>query len=296
METLSTIRLNTLKVEFGERCDRPTDHELIEFAIMLELLPDDIHTLYQDTNDDCIYIKLHDDDKVKEVLAKHKKVTFLYNNGGSTEVMLSKAQGTSRYVRVFNVPPEIEEEDIREVFGQYGTVLSVEREKYTDTFGFSVYNGVRGVCIELKKLMPSVVNVKNFRAKIFHRGLNDKCVICNSTEHDEHNCNGPRIPNRRLRRLHSEFGLKMADNENLSPAKQVTKKRQPVTRSKTFSDKSPPLVLERIESVEKEEVSIVTQEPPVPVKKDPIKVKELMTKLKQLSVNRGGTGISSLGV
>jgi RNA recognition motif-containing protein len=238
----NSIRLNTIKVEFGERCARPTNHELIGFAIMLELLPDDIHTLYQDTNDDCIYIKFNEVDQMKKVLAKHKKVSFLYNNGDSTEVVMSEAQGSSRYVRVFNVPPEIEDKEVREAFQHYGTVHSVEREKYPDVFGFTVYNGVRGVCIDMKKLMPAVVSVKNFRAKIFHRGLNDKCFLCHSVEHYEENCPKRSDFSRQLRRLNSEYSIKMVGNEQITHRKGSAlndpsegKIRKPVTRTQSFT-------------------------------------------------------------
>jgi hypothetical protein len=162
-------RLNTIKVEFCETCSAPTSQELVVFVLMLELQLEEVHTLYFDTLDKCVYIKFHNANTKHEVLMKFQNVLFHYNNGITTSVNLSTASSvrpTVQYIRVFNLPPELDSSDIRDAFEEYGIVETVEREKIKQPFNFNILSGVIGIKLNVKKVIPAVVYIKDYPATV----------------------------------------------------------------------------------------------------------------------------------
>lgn len=69
---------------------------------------------------------------------------FVYANGKAVDVQMCVA-GT-RYVRVFDLPPEPNDDLVSSVLGQFGKVDRIVREKFSTDSGLgNIENGVHGV-------------------------------------------------------------------------------------------------------------------------------------------------------
>jgi hypothetical protein len=184
------VRESTVKVEFYEKCARPSDFEMLRFAMKIEILPGDLLGFQQDLNDECMYYMLRDgsDEKVQEIVSKNSETEFMLGNGLSRKVKVSHANKVTKYVRVFNLPFEVDDKCLRDVFNKYGEVEKIEWEKAANILGYDVFNGVRGVYIDMKLDMPSFLYVGEFKCKLFYQGLRDKCFSCGSVGHKKSDC------------------------------------------------------------------------------------------------------------
>lgn len=105
-----------------------------------------------------------------------------------TEVTVSDADNSFKYVRVFNLPPEIDDKEIYQALSQYGTVRQQVRERYHQDTGFPVFSTVRGLYMEISKEIPPQIRIRHFQARIYYDGLVNKCFICRSPDHVKQNC------------------------------------------------------------------------------------------------------------
>ncbi|XP_062559694.1 uncharacterized protein LOC134224391 [Armigeres subalbatus] len=73
---------------------------------------------------------------MQDALRKNREPRkFCYSSGKTVEVRMIIAGSNIRYVRVFDLPPEIPDEDLSSVLGQYGTVEYSVREKFPVDLG-----------------------------------------------------------------------------------------------------------------------------------------------------------------
>ena len=86
------------------------------------------------------------------------------------------------------LPPEVPDKEISLVLGKYGKVKRVIREKFPADIQLDIFNGVRGVYMDVKSEIPSALHFLNWRGNVFYSGNKDKCFICNQTGHQMNVC------------------------------------------------------------------------------------------------------------
>lgn len=181
----STVRKNTVKIEFERNMLRPTDLEMIQFGIGLDLTGKEVHTMYQDSNE---YIKFFEKIQLDEFIKQtNGTAVFTYNNGLRTKVIIHEAIDT-KYVRVFNLPPEIDDEELLYELEKYGIIKTITREKYSAAMGLPVFSGIRGVNMIINKEIPSQLTIHNMKCRVFYAGIRERCFVCGSTEHKKSDC------------------------------------------------------------------------------------------------------------
>lgn len=186
----NSVRKNTVKLVFGPGCKVPTHLEVLKFTIgNLKLSAADIHSIYKDENGGQFYVKIIDEPTFSAFIAEtDEQYTFQYEDGSVTEVQIDQACRIFRYVRIFNLPPEIEDREIQYVLGQYGTVRQHVRERFPNEVNVNIFTGVRGVHMEVSREIPSHLYVGHFRARIYYDGLKNKCFYCKTEGHEKSNC------------------------------------------------------------------------------------------------------------
>lgn len=188
------LRKNTVKVVFNVNDSKPKDIDMINFALNLGLTTDDIRVLYQDQFERCIYIKFSGEDIYTGFLRKHENLEheFKYESGHISKVKIIPATGKLKYVRVFNLPPEIDDKDVVNFFKVYGKVLAFRNEKYGVDFKLPVLSGVRGLSMELEKEIPQYLffkyNQHSIKIKVYYEGIREKCYKCGLFTHKIADC------------------------------------------------------------------------------------------------------------
>lgn len=186
----NSVRKNTVKLVFGPSSKVPSHLEVLKFAIgNLKLSAVNIHSIYKDENGGQFYVKLVDEPTFSTFIAdSEEQYIFKYDDGSQTSVQVDQACRIFRYVRIFNLPPEIEDREIQYVLGQFGTIRQHVRERFPNEINMNIFTGVRGVHMEISKEIPAHLFVGHFRARIFYEGLKNKCFYCKSEGHEKSNC------------------------------------------------------------------------------------------------------------
>lgn len=184
------VRKNTMKLCFEAGTRNPAHLEVLKFIVdSLKLSAADLHSVYKDENDGNFYLKFMDEvifARFVNELDEHYR--FRHNDGAESFVQLVPASRIFRYVRIFNLPPEIEDQAIASALRQYGTIRQHVRERYPLDYKFSVFSGVRGVHMEVSKEIPANLFVGHFRARIYYDGLKNRCFHCKEEGHLKSSC------------------------------------------------------------------------------------------------------------
>lgn len=191
----SGVRKNTLKICFQAGDKVPSNLEVLKFVTGNMMLgAADLHSVYKDENDGSFYVKFMDEPTFTEYCGLLEELyLFTYDDGTRTPVTLVVASRIFRYVRIFNKPPEIDDKTIALVLGQFGTIRQHVRERYSPDCNLNIYNGVRGVHMEVAKEIPAGLYIGHFRARIYYDGLKNRCFHCKQEGHLKSGC--PKLAN-----------------------------------------------------------------------------------------------------
>jgi hypothetical protein len=189
-ENLVFVAKATIKVQFPAGNEKPGYLEMLKFAFELGLEAADIDSMYQEYTERnrALFIKVKSNELVKDIVGRTFESNFKFENGLSVKVQLSEANGNLKYVRIFNLIPEVEDENIAAVMEQFGTIKKLVKEKFPAALGVDIFTGVRGVFMEISKPLPPYVAIGNLRAKLFYQGMSEGCFYCNGTDHVKKDC------------------------------------------------------------------------------------------------------------
>lgn len=196
------LRANSLRIRFERGVPEPTDSEIFKFMkAKMGLNSEKLLSMYKDKSETSIIIKFKRAEDMRNTLRDLPgTMVFEYNKYESTEVKLSSANAIVRYVRLFNLPPEIEDREISTVMVRFGKIVRMVREKYGEETGFPIWTSVRGVYLELKEgiEIPATIYIRNLRARVVYEGLVNKCYLCGSQDHLKADCPQKRSVNERM--------------------------------------------------------------------------------------------------
>lgn len=187
---MDKVRKNTLKIVFASGVRAPAHLDVIRFtANVLKIPAPEVHTIYKDENDRCFYIKFLDEPDFNcFVSGIDEQYRFEYGDGESTQVKLEVASRLFRYVRIFNLPPEVDDKDIAAVLSQFGAIRQHVRERYPSDYGYTVFSGIRGVHMEIAKEIPANLYIGHFKTRLFYDGLKNRCFYCKQEGHLKADC------------------------------------------------------------------------------------------------------------
>lgn len=182
--------VNTAQFRFPPGSTRPSWEEIANFVKQLDTDPLDMETVYKTSRDRSLFVKFTSQEAMRESLKNNSEPrTFTYANGESVVVRMCCAGTNMHYVRVFDLPPEVGDDNLAQVLGPYGIVDRVLREKFPSDSGLDhLYTGVRGVHIDVKKRIPPAVDVLNMKARVFYSELSDTCFLCHAVGHRRDAC------------------------------------------------------------------------------------------------------------
>lgn len=190
-------RENTIKLRFGSHTRNPSNDEVFAFFKEQAWSCDDLSAMYRE--DFSLFIRFQSEARMKNALIKlGPHVEFKYANGDKVQVSVSLANGTFRYVRIFGLPPEVKDEQIAGVLAKYGTIHQMVRERYAVETGFPIWNGIRGVHMEVVSEIPAQLHIQSIRARVYYEGLQHKCFVCGALDHLKAACPKRQSVNARL--------------------------------------------------------------------------------------------------
>lgn len=180
---------NTLAFQFPLGSPVPTLVDIARFIKNLDADLDSMETSYKLAEERCICVKFKSLESMKEAQAQIPEiVVFRYSNGERVEVKMTVAGCCTKYVRIFDLPPEVPDSEIAAVLSRYGGVKRMIREKFPADLGLNLFTGVRGVYLDIKKVIPASLYFLNRKGRIYYEGLKQKCFLCKEEGHLKVEC------------------------------------------------------------------------------------------------------------
>lgn len=188
-------REDTLRFTFDDKCVRPKSFEIedwleAECKIRLE----DIIGFHLSIVKPVLFVKLASSELCKRIVKScGGKMKYKYRDGKVGEVSVVHAGFGIRTVRIFELPFEVTGEQIEEVISQYGHVTSNTAERWSSAHKFPVLNGVRQLKVELRRHIPSYIDVCGYRAIVMYDDQPKTCGRCGGTGHVRAECMQRRV-------------------------------------------------------------------------------------------------------
>jgi RNA recognition motif-containing protein len=126
-----------------------------------------VHTLIRDTNG---------------------QVVFKHQSGELSHVTIEIASLGSKRVRVVNLPPEVENDTLRNTLAPYGKILDIQNEKWSKAYRYTVDNEVRQVTMCLLRHVTSHLTVAGQRVLLSYEGQPATCYGCGAEDHKFQGC------------------------------------------------------------------------------------------------------------
>lgn len=122
---------------------------------------------------------------------------FVHGEAASSRVVVRHANSLGvKFVRVFNLPLEVDNKVIADALAPYGIIKSIKNEVWGGAdMPYKVPNGVRQVSIDLSRPIPSYVSFgKHGRQQVHYADQDPTCSVCDSLEHVRADCPNKRQP------------------------------------------------------------------------------------------------------
>lgn len=186
----------TLRLNFVAGARKPTDKEMFDLFRKQKWKCCELSAFYREEH--FIFVRFKNQGIMNRALKDIGSVfMFDYADGRKERVYANDANVKSTYVRLFGLPPEIGNVDIELALSKFGNVQQVVREKYSIDTGYPIWNGNRGVHMELTSEMPRIVEIHGVSARIFYEGQCKSCFVCGSKDHQRRDCLERRPKNNR---------------------------------------------------------------------------------------------------
>ncbi|XP_065084820.1 uncharacterized protein LOC135714470 [Ochlerotatus camptorhynchus] len=180
---------NTIKFSFSHCDAKPNIGEIVNFAKALDANPAEMEAVYRIGEERGVFMKFKSEEAMLHSLTFNSEdLIFHYANGTTAKVRMSHAGEFIQYVRVYDLPPEVPDNELDKVLGKYGKIKRIIREKFPTDLCFEVYTGIRGVYMDVKKEIPTSLHFFNGKGNIFYDGNKDKCFLCKADGHRKLSC------------------------------------------------------------------------------------------------------------
>lgn len=184
-------RVNTLQIKFNRSQQRPQPAEIHEFVMeTLKFTIDQLYGIQLNSNDNTVYVKLVSSVLFERALKQYGgAVQCNLFNGDIVEAIISDAGLEETYIRLFNLPFETTEEDIKKCLAPYGKIRAIAPEHWSKHYRVTgIYNGLRAVTMELTKPVPSFIRYEGYRVQVIYEGQPQTCHVCNQMGHLRSEC------------------------------------------------------------------------------------------------------------
>lgn len=168
---------------------RPTPldvHLMIKQELCLAV--DEVIAIHYDNLKGLVFIKVQSEDIVKRIIDKFDVIKFKSEEGELFDVEVTSDILVTT-VRIHQVGIDVPDDVITEALRPFGIIQGPPRmECWPDKMPYPVLSGVRAVRIQLRRSIPSFIDIAGQRVLVTYPGQIRTCMVCSSTEHLRNEC------------------------------------------------------------------------------------------------------------
>uniref|UniRef100_A0A0E4C7B9 Uncharacterized protein n=1 Tax=Anopheles gambiae TaxID=7165 RepID=A0A0E4C7B9_ANOGA len=177
--------ITTIRVDFSKVPYKPTYVEALKFIVdNLKLSPkEDLLRVHLRTSTLCAFVDVKDANTAIRVVEQNDERNIIEYKGKRYTIPVTMEDG-SVVVKLHDLSGRVQDEEIKEFFGEYGTVREVKEGvwgKGLPTEGLP--NGFRYVTMVITKPIPSYVTIAGIKTLTTHRGQRPTCRYCDEGVH-----------------------------------------------------------------------------------------------------------------
>lgn len=192
---MTTLRVNTLRCELVPDETRTTIKDMInwifeDLILYTDNLENELIGIQHDPTG--MYLKFKNTKTCEEIINRTKgegKIKKL--DGNIANILISMSTIGIKRIRVLRMPFEFENINIAKNLSQYGEVIDIQDEYWSESMTnhkLKFKNGNRIVTCKLKEHIPSFISINGIKALITYEGQPKTCSYCNSPMHMIANC------------------------------------------------------------------------------------------------------------
>lgn len=193
-------KVNTVVLKFPRGFPRPSEKDIFAFLQSDHVEPSHIVAIYNESNRNCVFVKFSEIEFMDQYMARKVfESEFVYGNGVKVGIKISDAVQEISAVKLFEVPPEVDDDEIKSKFEEFGVVKKIICCKSSIKEVVPVhefYNGTRLLYMEIKKDIPNLINIDGVNRRVWYDGIVEQCYRCNEKGHKRADC--PLAVNNRL--------------------------------------------------------------------------------------------------
>lgn len=208
---------STVRFQYPFGSTIPKEEEFTALLKEREVAEDHVDAIYSERKRRSILVKFKTQELADNFLDKAGyTISFKYSNDVKVDLKISDANVDVTMVRIFELPPEIEDDEVIEAFKTYGVVKTVMREHTNPRSGFAVYNGIRRIFMEITDEIPNLMSIDGVMRRVYYDGQTEICFRCQKEGHKRFAC--PLAANNRPFQT-DRTGTNVRDAENVLASK-----------------------------------------------------------------------------
>lgn len=215
------LRERTFVINFSEALKKPKIETITDYMFKVMKMPTEcLKSVQANLSRGITYVEVDTEEYAMELVERHDRKHEVKYDDYKFVVPLHMEDGTTQ-VRVHDLPPQMDNELIKQEMGRFGEVLTVKDEVWEAPSPLKgIKNGIRAIRIRIHEQIPSYVNIAGHFTLITHKNQIITCRHCCKPVHIGLSCAeaGQVIQNRtsvnnRLNRNASSYAgqLKPAD-------------------------------------------------------------------------------------
>lgn len=197
MENKPKMKERTVEIQFPFGFPRPAESEIIKYLMADGVKGVHVEAIYPEIARRSIYVKFVEEEQFFAYLKKKGCQTdFVYANGVKIEIRIGEAGEGLTMVRLFEIPPEVDDEKITAILEEFGEVKEIRWGKIKGPEEFAVYNGMRFVFMKMRKEIPNLLTIDGKQRRVRYDGEVEHCYKSGEAGHKRYQC--PLSVNQRL--------------------------------------------------------------------------------------------------
>lgn len=179
--------VNTLRVEYSS-INRPTNKEIIIFLKELDINWNNLFGFYGSETENMFLVKFNDGKDLKFCSKVIENKKFIMIKEEECEVSATIVSSFETELFLHSLPFEIPDEEVINKVSKYGKIKKIEWQKAEISEDLSVFNGIRICTIEINKVIPPYIYIRNVKIRAYYKHQKDMCYKCMSIAHHRSEC------------------------------------------------------------------------------------------------------------